>query len=54
LAACTELKHVNVCYNAITDITPLYCLTKLERLWIARNPDIPKDQIEKFKELVRP
>lgn len=52
LAACTELKHVNVCYNNITDITPLYGLTKLERLWIARNPDIPKDQIEKFKELV--
>ena len=52
LAACTELKHVNVCYNSITDITPLYGLTKLERLWIARNPDIPKDQIEKFKELV--
>ena len=51
LAACTELKHVNVCYNSITDITPLYGLTKLERLWIARN-NIPADQIEHFKELV--
>ena len=52
LAACTELKHLNVCYNNLTDISPLYGLTKLERLWIARNPDIPADQIEHFKELV--
>lgn len=52
LAACTELKHLNVCYNNITDITPLYGLTKLERLWIARNEGIPKEQIEEFKRLV--
>lgn len=52
LAACTELKHLNVCYNNITDITPLYGLTNLERLWIARNDGIPKEQIETFKELV--
>ncbi|MBQ1632219.1 MAG: leucine-rich repeat domain-containing protein [Clostridia bacterium] len=52
LANCKHLKHLNLCMNFITDITPLYGLTELERLWISRNPDIPKEQIEKFKELV--
>ncbi|MBQ3651077.1 MAG: leucine-rich repeat domain-containing protein, partial [Clostridia bacterium] len=52
LAACTELKHLNVCYNYITDITPLYGLTKLERLWIGRNDGIPKEQFDTFQELV--
>ncbi len=51
LAACTELKHLNVCYNNLTDITPLYGLTKLERLWISRN-NIPADQLAAFKKLV--
>ncbi len=52
LSACTELKHLNVCYNHIKDITPLYELTKLERLWISRNEGIPKEQLQKFKELM--
>lgn len=52
LANCKHLKHLNLCMNQITDITPLYGLTELERLWISRNPDIPKEQIERFKELV--
>lgn len=51
LAACTELRHLNICYNHITDITALYGLTKLERLWLSRN-DIPAEQIARFKELV--
>ena len=51
LAACTELKHLNICYNHITDMQALYGLTNLERLWISRN-DIPRSQIETFKELV--
>ena len=51
LAACTELKHLNICYNHITDMTALYGLTKLERLWISRN-DIPKSQLNTFRELV--
>ena len=52
LADCKELKHLNVCYNHIKDITPLYELTKLERLWISRNEGIPKEQLQKFKELM--
>lgn len=51
LAACTELKHLNLCWTGITDISFLYGLTKLERLWISRN-DIPAEQIARFKELV--
>ena len=51
LASCTELKHLNVCYNHLTDITPLFGLTQLERLWISRN-DIPAAQIAQFKELM--
>ena len=52
LSSCKELKHLNVCYNHIKDITPLYELTKLERLWISRNEGIPKEQLQKFKELM--
>ena len=51
LAACTELKHLNICYNHITDIQALYGLTKLERLWMSRN-NVPTEQIARFKELV--
>ena len=51
LAACTELKHLNICYNHITDIQALYGLTKLERLWMSRN-NVPAEQIARFKELV--
>ncbi|MBQ7278917.1 MAG: hypothetical protein IJR17_06965 [Clostridia bacterium] len=51
LAACTELKHLNLTWTNTTDITPLYGLTKLERLWISRN-DIPADQLNTFRELV--
>ena len=48
-----NLKHLNICYNfAITDITPLYGLTQLERLWIGRYDPIPPEQIEKIKELI--
>ena len=43
--------HLNLSYNRITDITPLYGLTKLERLWISRN-DIPSAQVDEFKALV--
>ena len=51
LANCKHLKHLNLCMNQITDITPLYGLDELERFWISRNRELPKEQIEKFKEL---
>ena len=48
-----ELKHLNMCWNlGLTDLSPIYGLTQLERLWIGTTTGIPRDQIEKFKELV--
>ena len=53
LANLKNLKHLNICYNfAITDITPLYGLTQLERLWIGKYDPVPPEQIEKIKELL--
>ena len=52
LAEMHELKHLNICYNKnLKDMTPLYGLTQLERLWIGRYTQIPKEQIQHFKEL---
>ncbi|MBQ9825968.1 MAG: hypothetical protein IJM61_02140 [Firmicutes bacterium] len=52
LAEMHELKHLNICYNKnLSDMTPLYGLTQLERLWIGRYTQIPKEQIQRFKEL---
>ncbi len=46
-----NLKHLNICYNfAINDISPLYSLTGLERLWIGCYDPIPPEQIEKMQE----
>ena len=52
LAELHELKHLNICYNKnLSDMTPLYGLTQLERLWIGRYTQIPREQIQHFKEL---
>ena len=52
LAELHELKHLNICYNKhLSDMTPLYGLTQLERLWIGRYTQIPNEQIQRFKEL---
>ena len=34
LANCTELVDLNICFNRISDLTPLYGLQKLRRLWL--------------------
>ena len=53
LANCTELRHLNISWlDGLTDITPIYGLTKLERLWIGWKTPIPAEQVERFKELV--
>lgn len=47
-----EIKHLNICNNPnMDDITPLYGLSTLERLWIGRANRIPPEQVEKFMEL---
>lgn len=51
LSGLTNLKHLNICYDfAITDISPLYSLTQLERLWIGRYDPIPPEQIEEMQQ----
>ena len=53
LAELKNLRHLNICYNfAVTDISPLYGLTGLERLWIGKYCPVPPEQIARFRELV--
>lgn len=50
LANATGLHHLNIagCPN-IRDITPLYGLTELERLWIGRDTPVPAEQAREMK-----
>ncbi len=53
LAGCTKIHHLNIagCPN-ITDITPLYNMTELERLWIGRDTPVPAEQVAHLKSIV--
>ena len=52
LAQCKNLRHLNICYNfAVNDITPLYDLPNLERVWIGKYDPVPPEQIAKLREL---
>ena len=48
-----NLRHLNIgnCHH-ITDITPLYGLTQLERLWIGCITPVPQEQKERIRELL--
>ena len=47
-----ELKHLNICHNPrLKDLSPIFGLTQLERLWIGNHTGIPKSQIEEFRKL---
>jgi hypothetical protein len=47
------LHHLNIAgCPKIKDITPLYGLTELERLWIGRDTPVPAEQARHMKELV--
>ena len=47
-----ELKHLNICWNTkLADLSPIYGLTQLERLWIGCKTKIPQEQIDHFREL---
>ena len=53
LANCRELSDLNICYNfSLTDITPLYGLSSLRRLWIGCLTPIPVAQVEEIKSLL--
>jgi len=50
LAEMKNLRHLNIAYNiTVTDITPLYGLTELERLWIGCLDPVPREQIEEMQ-----
>ncbi len=49
LANLTELRYLNLCKNyTLTDITPLYGLTGLERLWLGMCVPVPQEQVEEM------
>ena len=49
----TGLHHLNIANcPKLRDITALYGLTELERLWIGRDTPVPADQAKRMKELV--
>ena len=47
LSGLENLRHLNVaCIPGLVDISPLYSLTKLERLWLGSNNNVPTEQVE--------
>ena len=45
-----ELTDLNICYNfSLTDITPLYGLTQLDRLWIGCLDPVPEEQVAEMQ-----
>ena len=61
LSGLTKLRYLNVCNigvdqvsgppRRLTDITPLYALTGLERLWIGGINPVPREQVEEYLRL---
>ncbi len=52
LAKLKNLRDLNVCYDfAIHDISPLFELPQLDRLWIGCLTPVPQEQIDHLKEL---
>ena len=52
LTGLQNLRHLNIAYcMALTDISPLFEMPALERLWIGRLTPIPREQVAKYKEL---
>lgn len=50
LSEAKELRHLNICNCPnITDISPLYGLTELERLWIGTDTPVPAEQIAQMQ-----
>ena len=49
----TGLHHLNIaCCPQITDISPLYGLTNLERLWIGSQTPVPAEQVSAIREKI--
>ena len=53
LANCTNLVHLNIGrLHELTDISPLYGLTKLERVYGKCDENVPPEQVEHLRELL--
>lgn len=50
LANHEKLLDLNLCHNNITDLSPLYSCTNLERLWISYNPNLTQEEVDKLQE----
>ena len=51
LANMKELRHLNICYDyGIHDLTPLYGLTNLERVWVGCVTPVPAAQVAELRE----
>ena len=49
-----NLKHLNIGHNFnLSDISPLYGLTQLERLWIGVTTQVPEEQMDKMEQLCK-
>lgn len=52
LAALKNLRDLNISFNPdITDVTALYDLPNLERLWLTMDKAVPQEQIDHLREL---
>ena len=50
LSGLKNLRHLDIAYIVdLEDISPLYSLTELERLWVGSNNRVPKEQIEQMR-----
>ena len=50
LSKLQNLAHLNICYDfALTDISPLYDMHSLKRLWIGSLTPIPAEQVAEFQ-----
>jgi len=50
LSGLKNLRHINLGFiPALEDISPLYELTELERLWLGSNNGVPQEQVEEMQ-----
>ena len=50
LSGLSKLRHLNIASNLhISDISPLYSLTDLERLWLGSMNFVPKEQVDEMR-----
>lgn len=51
LSNAAALRHLNIsCLDNLTDISPLYGLTELERLWIGTQTPVPAEQVAEMQQ----